>query len=489
MTPRRRGRRRSAAAALALATLAGAAPPAAAADWFASPDETRTTQSCKTPAAACALGVAVEKLASGEAHTLTLAPGTYDLADIDASPSADPGQLTIPPRVTVSGVQGQPAPTIRSEAASALPTLRVGPGSEIRGIGIERAGSASAPAVRAAGVQTPDAPATLDHVRVLSSGTAGVATSGAVRFRSVLVIHNGGAGTVAIDLNASAVDRAPTPAPRLVGVTAIASSGADALVLHADGDAAQSATVANSVFAGPVGVRAERTGGGTPGAVTLSGRGIAWPGAPTLTGPAALDLAGTTPVAFTGAMLEPSGLPAAGSALVDAGSAVDGIGGTDLLGNRRIVGAAPDLGALERQDGAVPPGAGPVTDDWGTATGDGWDDPLIDTLEPWITVTSKVSKLSRSKLSGKKGLSLTITTDEPATAKVELVTKRTVKGKVKETTVASAQATSTAAGPITLKLKIKKSRLPKAGTKATLRFTATDAAGNVGRESASTKLT
>ncbi len=74
-------------------------------------------------------------------------------------------------------------------------------------------------------------------------------------------------------------------------------------------------------------------------------------------------------------MLEPSGLPAAGSALVDAGSAVDGIGGTDLLGNRRIVGAAPDLGALERQDGAVPPGAGPVTDDWGTATGDGWDDP------------------------------------------------------------------------------------------------------------------
>ncbi len=96
-------------------------------------------------------------------------------------------------------------------------------------------------------------------------------------------------------------------------------------------------------------------------------------------------------------------------------------------------------------------------------------------------MTSKVSKLSRSKLSGKKGLSLTITTDEPATAKVELVTKRTVKGKVKETTVASAQATSTAAGPITLKLKIKKSRLPKAGTKATLRFTATDAAGNVGR--------
>lgn len=467
---------------------AGAAAPANAADWFAVPDESRTAQTCRTAAQACALGVAVEKLASGEAHTLTLAPGTYDLADIDAGAGADPGVLILPPRVTLLGAQGQPAPVIRSDAPSTLPTVRISPASELRGVAIVRTGSAAAPAVRAAGTQTPDAPATIDHVRVDSSGAAGVATSGVVRLRSVLIAHTGGAGTAAIDVNVSAVDRAPTPAPVLLGVTALASGGGDALDVHADGEAAQQASAANSVFSGAVAVRAERSAGGVPGQVTLVARNVAWPAAPTLSAGGAVDLGGTVPVAFTAGMLEPSGLPVAGSPLVDAGAVVEQIGGTDLAGGKRVVGAAPDLGALERQDGApAAPGASTATDDWGTDAG-GWDDALADTLEPWITVTSKVSKLSRSKLAGSKGLTLTITTDEAATAKVELITTSKVKGKTKEKVIASAQAKSTAAGAITLKLKIKRSKLPKAGTKATLRFTATDAAGNVGRESAPTKL-
>lgn len=483
----------------AAAVLAAALPSSAAAeDWFATIDETRTTQLCKSPATACALGVVMAKATALD--TVTLGPGTYDLADVNAGAAvgSEPGRLVIPPRVTVFGNPDSAPPTIRLDTATDQPAVRVGAGGELRWAKVERTGSATAPAVLAIGAQTPDLPSLVDHVTVTSTGAAaGLTTVGVVNVRNSLVSHTGVAGTGAIDLDVSATANAATPQPRLVGVTALAAGGADALRVHADGDAAQQASITNTVLAGGVALVATRTGGGAPGTVTLNARNFAYPGpAPAVTGPATLA-ATATPVAFVPAMLDSGSLPVAGSALVDAGVDLEPAvrGATDLAGGKRVTGAAPDIGALERQDGTTP-GTGtpidaplpPITDDWATISGgDGFGD-LPDTLEPWVTIVSNVKKLSRTKLSGKSGLTLKVTTDEPATAKVELVVKTKSKGKTVERVLGTATAKATAAGEISMKLKVRKTKLPKKGTKATLRVTLTDGAGNIGRASSSTTL-
>ncbi len=77
----------------------------------------------------------------------------------------------------------------------------------------------------------------------------------------------------------------------------------------------------------------------------------------------------------------------------------------DLIGNRRIVGAAPDLGALNGRTAPFRPAPARDRPTGAPQPATGWDDPLVDTLEPWITVTSKVSKLLAQQALGKKGLS------------------------------------------------------------------------------------
>ncbi len=101
-------------------------------------------------------------------------------------------------------------------------------------------------------------------------------------------------------------------------------------------------------------------------------------------------------------------------------------------------------------------------------------------------MTSSVRTLSRKRLAA--GLTIKVTTDEPATAKLELLTSTRRKGKTTERVVGSVSARAAAAGELRLKLKIASKRLPKAGTKATLRFTLTDLAGNATSERRTTKI-
>ncbi len=109
---------------LCAALLAGASTAGAATEYFASPDETRTTQDCGTRARACALGVAVRRPTSPDDTVVVLA-GSYDLADINAgaAPGSEPGQLELVPGTTLSGDLDGPVPTISSAAASGAPTI------------------------------------------------------------------------------------------------------------------------------------------------------------------------------------------------------------------------------------------------------------------------------------------------------------------------------------------------------------------------------
>ncbi|MBJ7472408.1 MAG: hypothetical protein JHD16_13965, partial [Solirubrobacteraceae bacterium] len=468
---------------------AAAAPATARAeDYFATPDETRTTQGCLTPATACALGVAMAKFgpAAIGAHSVTLAPGTYDLADINAgaTPGAEPGRLVVPAGATVAGKDDAPAPTITSDAAGTVETVRA-TGGILRNLRVQRTGSTSGAALRGLGLNVGDLPLLIDRVTVDSSGETGIETRGTVLLRSSLVTHTGPAGS-AIRLDLTPGTGFATPAPRALGVTALSTNGTglDAVL---DAPSATGYDLTN-VLVSSWATRANDPGG----SIAATSDRVATMRAPTTSG-AVTTTAVSAPLSVGSSAIDAAGLPVPGSPLVDAGVDVALIGTTDLAGGKRITGSAPDIGALERQDGTPPRGANapaplpPVIDDFGPITGDGFGD-LADTLEPWITLVSKVGKLSRSKLSSKSGLTVKITTDEPAAAKLELVIKVKSKGKSKDKVVGTAEAKVAAAGEIQLKLKIKKSKVPKKGTKATLRFTLTDAAGNVGRLSEPTKL-
>ncbi len=481
--------RRAGVAALVGALLGLPAVAGAATEYHASPDQTRTTQSCLTPATSCALGVAIANVAPAAigTYTVTLGPGTYDLADINAgaAPGAEPGRLVVPGGATLAGADDRPAPVIVSDAAGSIEAVRA-IGGVLRNLTVQRTGSETGVAVRATGLTTPRVPLLLDRISAVSSGAAGVEAQGTVLLRNSMISHTGPGGS-ALVLDLTPGGSFSTPAPRASGVTALSTGGTGLDVVQHAASAGTYDLV--NVLSSSWNNRVTDPGG----SIAASVNAVAVMNAPATTG--AVTITPVKPVLTVApTAIDPAGLPAVGSPLLDAGATVDGIGATDLLGGKRITGAAPDIGALERQDGVAPPGDGtgapPPTpvDDWGTLIGDGFGgDDFPDTLEPWVTVTSKVSKLARSKLL--KGFTIKITTDEAAAAKVELVVKTKSKGKTKEKTVGSAEAKATAPGEIKLKLKVKASKAPKKGTKATLRFSLTDAAGNVGRVSVPTKLT
>lgn len=467
----------SVAAALALAPAASAAT-----EYFASPDEARTGQDCLTRQKACALGVAVTKPTSGD-DTVTVLSGSYDLADINAgaAPGSEPGQLELIAGTTLAGDPDGAMPTISSSALGAAPTVDL-TRNTLRWLRIERQGASGA---AVSGVGGPANPAFLDRVIVTSSGEFGVALGGTAVLRHAFVIHTGSAGA-AIRLDASARPSNANPQPRLLAVTA--RSAVDALRVVADGADAQEATVTNSAFAGAVQLSATATSG-TPGTLTLKGDRSAYPaGSPSSVGPVSQIQAGS--IVFADSMLTPDGLPSDGSPLIDGGLDAPGLGPVDLAGRARLVGASPDIGALERQDRPRPVASPTPAADPGFGTA---SDPLDafgserDTLQPWLEVLSKVSRLPRSKLA--KGQTITVTSDEPVTAKLELLIKTKRKGKTTERAIGTVTIKTTAAGEIRLKLKVAKARVPKAGTKATLRFTLTDLAGNVTTEQRTTKLT
>ncbi len=480
-----------AASFVATVGLAAAAPTASATDFFATTDNTATSQNCLTEATACALGKAMDvvpAVAGGEqpgvGHTLTLLPGTYDPVDFDAGASSTRfGRLSVTRGLTMQGKPGAPAPTIDvSTSPTGSEAIRMTIGGVLRHLRILRNSNGLTVSVAgfAAAFGDPGATSTLDRVHITASapGTTGFSNAldlqGFAIVKNSLVEQEGGdpTQTSAVATFSTSVDGAP----QVVGSTLLSATGAAFAASGSTIGSPAATHLTNTALRGAPDLDVSAQAGSP---VTVSLTNSAWRNAAPFTvvaGPATID-AKTPPV--TGDLkLDGGGKPLEGSPLIDAGAALTDLGPLDLDGNARVSGSAPDIGAFEvtastpppitAQCGCLPP-ANPPT-----------PGPAPDTTAPTASTLKPPKTLKRSKLTKGKGVSLTATVSEAlASAKVELVqiTKKTGKAP-KEKVLAT--ATLGAGGPsLKFPLKVKASKLAKKGKqKLTLRYTFVDAAGN-----------
>lgn len=197
---------------------------------------------------------------------------------------------------------------------------------------------------------------------------------------------------------------------------------------------------------------------GTPGTVTLVESGIV----------DAADLG-----------LGADRVPLGSSPLIDAGTTAADLGATDLLGNARTVGAAPDIGAYELQTPAPQPGPSPTPTPSGNQSTAPGGSTTADKIGPLLSFTDRSSTLKRSKLTKGKGLGIgALSSEAVAGGTLELLTRTTRKGKTTEKVLATAAVRATPSGPLTIALKGKASKLGKGKLKAILRLTLRDASGN-----------
>ncbi|MDO9354843.1 MAG: choice-of-anchor Q domain-containing protein, partial [Solirubrobacteraceae bacterium] len=331
----------------------------------------------------------------------------------------------------------------------------------------------SAPGSR--GVQmngTPAMPATLDGVVVeADSGTLAVNADGASRVVNTLIDQKGGAG---IGLGVSTFDGSP----RIVN-SSIFADGKALVVSYGYGYGASQVDLVNSLLHAPTDIVFSTVASNPSGSVTLATTASAY--RPAVAPPG--QFVTGSPVAFSDALISEAGAPLAGSTLIDAGISDPLSGSLDVAGKARVVGPAIDIGAFEFDPTAPTPTPAPTAAPAPTAVPVPTSVPTpvlapVDVKKPSLTLEGSTKSLKRSKLAGKSGLELVAKVDEAATVGVELVVKSTKKGKTTERVLGSATTKTTAAGRAKLALKIKASKLGKGSLKATLRFTATDAAGN-----------
>ncbi len=488
------------AAALGAAVgLAAAAPTAGATDFFATTDNTKTTQDCLTEATACALGRAMDVIPNVPGtqqavgvHTLTLLAGAYDTADFDAgAPFAALGRLDVKRGLTVQGAPGNPAPTI--DVSAGPPTdvgIEMDQGGILRHLSVVRnsAGGAVRVGGFAAQFGNPGVVGTLDRVAVSVSAPGTTGFSIAVVLMDFGVVKNSLLDQAGGDpAQGSAISVSPFTAegtPSIIGST-LRAAGAALAVGGSPSSVPTTVNVSNTVMRGTPDVDAAAVVG-SPVAVTLTNS--AWRNAApntTASGPVTIDA--KTPALDADPRLDGGGKPLEGSPLIDAGAPLAELGPLDLDGNARVQGSAPDIGAYEVASsapggggaggGTQPPGA-PLPPQCGClppAT-----PPAPDTRAPAVTSLKPPKTLKRSKLSKGKGATLVATLDEAvASAKLELLQITKKKGKKPKEKVLGS-ATLGAGGPtLTFALKVKGSRLGKKGKlKLTLRFTFVDAAGN-----------
>ncbi len=489
-----------AASLAALAGLAVAAPTAGATDYFATTDNSRTTQDCLTEATACALGRALSQIPnvpldqqSVGVHVLTLLPGGYDVADILAGdPSPFPiDRFDVKRGLTVQGKPGAAAPTVDVSGVPAIdPGIRMDNGGILRHLHVVRNGPGVA--VRAAGL-APDfsivgATATVDRVAISVDAPADASVSVALDLREIATATNSlfeqSGGKPASTFSSAAVSIVPgvgDAAPRLLGSTALSATGIAVAVSGGGTATSTAAAIKNAVLRGAVDLEA-RAVASPSSPVTVELTNSAWRNAApqtATTGPATID-AKTTPVSAD-PKLDGGGKPLEGSPLIDAGTALSELGSLDLDGNARVQGAATDIGAFEVAPGA-PPGTGPQPTT-PTAGGTpspppGPSQPAADTSGPVPTFTLGKS-LKRSKLTARKGVTLAVKLNEPVkSAKVELIQVTKKKGKKPKEKVLASSILGPGGPDLAFRLKAKPSKLPKSKTKLTLRFTFVDAAGN-----------
>ncbi len=492
--------------------------PARAVEVFASPDEARTTEDCLTEATACALGKALtvwdpptpfppvlplpKPPAPGE-QVLTLLPGTYTATDLVAAGGPFPANnLDVPRGAILRGKPGAERPVLAiGDPGFSDPTIEVTSGGVVRDLVID---ATSFLGIDARGLDATlssigTIPATIERVRLFSKARPAESESYGVSLSSNAIAAN-------IDIDHTAAQGAalalslqsPSFAgPKAVGITATSVSAA-ALSATGGGEGLATplrATVANSILRGnTTDVVAQSSffssspppGTPTPIELTLRNNAIR-AAARSLLGPGTVTLieSGTVDSAELG--LDGDGIPTAGSPLVDRGLTDPDLGSADVLGAARAVGAAPDIGAYERQT-ALP--AAPTPTPTPTPPGNGSAPlagveprpgaaPALDVTAPAVAFTGKARGLKRRALRATKGAVITATINEAITGgKLELLTRTSRRGRTTERILVSAAIAATPAGPLAIALKGKTSKLGAGKRNAILRLTVVDAAGN-----------
>lgn len=428
---------------------------AAAVQRFAAPGAP-ASGSCLTPATACQLDHVTTPAASGlqNGDEIIVAPGTY--TDADLSPLG----ILINRAVTLRGQDGAPPPTLRSEGGMPNSTVETRENVTLRRLRIERSGTLTA----ALQHTRADTTLTAEELTVVTQGSpsAGISSLGGLTLRNSFVSATT-AGAPAV----SGVDVGVTSAvtTRIVNSTIVAS-GPNTTGLALSGGfvppALVTATLVNSVVRAGTDVRVTSDG---VGGAALTARHSNFR-TPAVTGAKATFTDGGGNQAAD-PLLAADGVPQAGSPLVDAGVAEPDIGATDLAGNARNQGAAPDIGAFEAPgllaggSGAAPAPAPTQT----PASGGGPAGPVATPLLR-LTFIKPPKTVRRSAL--RKGLAVNVNVSGPAVVVAELTGPKRKR-------LARARVSAKRAGKVTLRLKARVSGRKRVA--ATLKVTATPAGG------------
>lgn len=296
-----------------------AALPARAAQRFASPNG---SGNCSTAGAACDLLIAVSGANADD--ELILAPGTYTLE----------GTLQLDVPLTIHGTPGQARPRVVGAAGQvAIETFETLTASDLR---IESTDNAVG-ALFAVGADS-----LFERLELISVSTGNAQPSALClrpgtnfTLRDSLLIARGGTDAGAVFIQGTVNGTAT-----LRNVTAIVSGpGSVAIGVTVVAPANVTVNLENVIAAGETDLSASAT----QGTVAMH---VGHSNFDTATGVTAGEGNQTAAPVFVDAAADDY-RPALGSATIDAGIPDDANGATDLDGNARALGAAPDIGAFE----------------------------------------------------------------------------------------------------------------------------------------------
>lgn len=445
--------RRATAALVAMGALILTAE-ASAAQRFAAPGGL-TSGTCLTPATACLLDHVTRPepfgpLAAGD--EIIVAPGTYTDADLS------PFGLRITRAVTMRGQDGAPPPTLRLSSGEPGATVETKENVTLRHLRIERTGS-DAPVVLH---DRSDTALTAEAITVVTDGapTAGIAVGGGLTLRNAFVSV---ATTGASPISGVNVVAAASPATVRIVNSTVRASGANATAIALGGDFAAggvlTGSILNTVTQAPTELQLSAGGGGSA-AVTARNSNFR---APSVGAGTTLTDGGGNQTADP--LLDAAGVPQPGSPLINAGVAEPDIGQTDLAGNARSQGPAPDIGAFEApgitQGGSgagTPPAAAAPPAGVGTAPAPG---ALLR-----VRLLTLPKTVRRSVL--RKGFAVQVTVTGPATVVAELTGPKRKR-------LARTRVVARTSGRVTVRLKARVAGRQRVA--ATLKVTATPAGG------------
>lgn len=315
---------------IASVALLAAAAPAAATTRFAAPGGTATAAQCTTATNPCTIDEAATGTGVVPADEVVIAPGSYSdtAGDLGASGFVNPIAQNI------HGSMGQPRPVITLDTSHAFGAISVGTGVTVSNLSIQSVASDRAINVNGNG-------AVLDGVIARGTGSFGAAcehTRGIIRNSACISTASGG---TAVGVSVGTADALT---PTLRNVTAIATgsssfgasyrvSGGGSISLSAKGVIAQGSSADL------------RAGGTDPSTSTITIDHSNFVTTSVLAGGTITDGGDNQ---STPPMLAADNVhQLAGSPTINAG-AVDGSSGTtDVDGQSRTLGTAPDIGADE----------------------------------------------------------------------------------------------------------------------------------------------